>query len=199
MKRKVRHLVMLILLAIISVSNVPLGQALPLEDHSNTTVDPNTGLEWLDLTFTNGISPNAVLGGFGGYVSVDGYRIATQTEVFDLFLNGGMTAVDSIPRTADFSDAQILVGLLGATAGTASQGWSLFDSSPLYIEPFVQYETSTSTGRAYPGGAMTSGGGAIAGVGVFLVREVPEPGSLILVGFGLVAFLACRFVLSNRF
>ncbi|HEV8724592.1 MAG TPA: hypothetical protein VGW77_28575 [Candidatus Binatia bacterium] len=73
--------------------NTSLVHGLPLEDPGNTIFGPNTGFEWLDLTLTYGTSPNAVLGGFGGYVRVDGYHIATQTEVFDPFLNDGITTV----------------------------------------------------------------------------------------------------------
>ncbi|HPO17608.1 MAG TPA: PEP-CTERM sorting domain-containing protein [Rubrivivax sp.] len=168
--------------------------AVPLEDRGNTTYDPNSGLEWLDLTLTDGQSPNAVLGGFGGNVTVDGFRIATRAEVFQLFLDGGITAIDATPRATDYTAAQILVGLLGATfAGSqpASQGWSI-SSSAFYAEPFVQFDPGTLTGRAYPGAGGFNEFSAFNDVGVFLVREasVPEPGSLALVGLGLAALFA---------
>ena len=46
-----------------------------LIDNGNTTLDTDTGLEWLDVTLTQGESYNSIVGGFGGYAAL-GYTHA---------------------------------------------------------------------------------------------------------------------------
>ena len=55
-----------------------------LIDASDSTIDTETGFEWLDLTLTRELSYDSVIGGYGGYIA-SGYRYATFTEVCELF------------------------------------------------------------------------------------------------------------------
>ena len=48
----------------------------PPIDNGYTTIDTTSGLEWLDLTLTQGVSAQDVLNGFGGYVDA-GWTFAT--------------------------------------------------------------------------------------------------------------------------
>ena len=56
----------------------------PVPFDATITVDTETGLEWLDLTETVGLSYAQVEAGAGGFVA-DGWRHATVHEVCDLF------------------------------------------------------------------------------------------------------------------
>ena len=53
------------------------------------TRDTGTGLDWLDLTATQGRSVNEVLADFGGFVSA-GFRYATPVEVEALFTSASI-------------------------------------------------------------------------------------------------------------
>ena len=55
-----------------------------LIDHGSFSTDTATGLEWLDVTATAGLSYAAVKSGAGGWVS-NGWRYATQAEISELF------------------------------------------------------------------------------------------------------------------
>ena len=59
-------------------------------DGFNLTRDPNTGLDWLDLTLTQGLSVAAVEGG-AGRVLAGGFALATDGQVGTLFTNAGAT------------------------------------------------------------------------------------------------------------
>jgi PEP-CTERM motif-containing protein len=155
-----------------------------LQDLGPETLDTSTNLLWLDLDLTDGSSPNAALANFPQY------RWATDDEVYALFLDGGMTAVDDVNRSADYADALNLISLLGATFTSTNQlgtqGWALYSDSPSFAEPFVAARTDLAQGRAYPGLGGFGPTSAFNDVGVFLVRSVPEPGSLALVGGALM-------------
>lgn len=164
-----------------------------LVDLGSDTLDTATNLLWLDVSLTDGMSPLAAL------TTYSDYRWATDDEVYALFLDGGMTAVDSVNRSADYADALNLVTLLGATFTSTTQlgvqGWALYSDTPtMFIEPAVVSVTSIAQGRAYAGGAIVGPEFQINDVGVFLVRSVPEPGSLALVGGALtgLGFLSAR-------
>lgn len=154
----------------------------------NTTVDTDTGLAWLDLTVTEGLSPSAAL------AAHPEFRLGLNPEVHTLFLNGGITAVDGSFRTSDFAAANNLIALLGATLVSptipASQGWSADPATSGFFNPFVQANNTTLAGRAFPGSLFSSAFG-IGDVGVFLVQDapdlapVPEPATLFLLGSSL--------------
>ncbi len=95
---------------------------LPLEGRVNSTYDPNTGLEWLNLDQTAGQSYQSVLAGWNGYTTAQGYRFATRDEIVTLFLHAGAVNV-IVARLADLSDlvpenvpaAELLFSLMGET------------------------------------------------------------------------------------
>ena len=71
------------------------GSALAdLVDNGTTTTDTDTGLEWLDITETTGLSYNEVLA--SDYVTNDGYRFATEAEVHQLYTNAGGTPTQGV-------------------------------------------------------------------------------------------------------
>ncbi len=200
------------LAALCLIVSPPTVHAAALIDQGNTTRDPNTGLEWLDTSLTNGQSINSVLVGFGGYIAA-GFRVATVGEVVTLFADGGMVALN--PTTAattlissitapDFLRAERLVSLLGSTtsfvtsafgppaAERVSQGFAWADASHTIVrDPYVAYTNGlpSELGLECSCGFFGGTGQTFAGVGVWLVREAtaaPEPGSLALLGAGLL-------------
>ena len=79
MKVLTRVAVVLVALGSLSVTQADL---ISLGD---VTLDNTSGLEWLDLTETQGISFDQILAGTGGYLE-DGWLPATGDQIDDLFL-----------------------------------------------------------------------------------------------------------------
>lgn len=161
------------------------------------TVDSNTGLEWLDLTETSGMSINDARASV--YVTQDGFRVATAQEVEELLVGAGLSAgvfswhtsglqssswAASIPpdpnsEAADASDA------LRTFFGVTNVGPPITSTRGR----FLRYPGTTETGFAIAtlGSVITttksvqfqvseSGSGlglTTAGTGVFLVRSAP--------------------------
>ena len=120
------------------------------------TRDSDTGLEWLDLTFTLNRTPGAVGGLFGSGDEFEGFRFATRQEATQLFADFGLpTLPDPAARFSEvtfntaFSNSdfltffprfQTLQSLLGfATASSFAQttmtsaGFALNSAADLLI------------------------------------------------------------------
>lgn len=177
---------------------------LPGSGDKKITFDSSSGLEWLDLTATQGRSVYQVEAGFGGYLA-DGFRYATGNEVLDLFSSAG------VPQGTYYDIPHILmVQSLILKLGVTHQ-----NNPPSPGNPFGQQTTYGITGDSFPTGftpwhtyatigASNSVGGLGGGaqifadsedgaIGSFLVRAatVPEPSSALLAGTGLL-LLALR-------
>jgi hypothetical protein len=62
-----------------------------LIDQGDTTFDPGTHLQWLDLTKTQGLGANDVLGNVGVNYAAEGWRYATGEQVAQLWSDAGFT------------------------------------------------------------------------------------------------------------
>lgn len=84
------------------------------------SLDCNTGLEWLDLTLTQGRSVNDILNGFGGYIDA-GFVVASTDQVEKLAQNFGVlnTGVAS-DLEADREATKSMIEYLDETASDAS-------------------------------------------------------------------------------
>jgi hypothetical protein len=92
------------------------SQAAPLVDLGNNTYDPNTGLQWLDVTLTNNHSYNDIVANYLGVGDpYYGYRYATGAEVSTLFTDAGITNPYAGPINGNAPAILNLISLLGAT------------------------------------------------------------------------------------
>ena len=163
------------------------------------TLDTVTGFQWLDLTESTSLSFDFVSTQFGSGGQFEGYRYASEAEVFTLFANAGFTNIGATAFTpANFAPYSPFVALLGETCPVACSpsfpdtiGFSDTFMGPNVLFPFVQIDTFQSEGRAFSGTADPSDGNS--SIGSWLIRlptSVPEPASLLLFLVGLASLFA---------
>lgn len=171
------------------------GAVAPLEDRGTTTVDPNTGLEWLDLSLTAGNSYNHVLE--GSFTTQQGYRFATAAEVIALFRHAGWSGTDS---KADSVAATQALLLLGTTLSGPDQqrSWMLYDPAsdgtlaPTHV-PAAVFGVRAGEGFLSVPGLIPLRDYSSPEIASALVRLVPEPSSLALLLVGSAYLIARRF------
>jgi hypothetical protein len=179
-------------------------EAASLQHSGNTTYDPNTGLEWLDLNITAGESYINVLNGWGGYTT-EGFRFATRNELIQLFTDAGASYIGfpASPTTADLPAATLALSLLGTTLTNSTATESLFFYDPSsepenpgngYV-PVASITVGTVLAGPWEGLFMVPGSFEFTdytslGTASALVRVVPEPSAAMLltacIGLGLV-------------
>ena len=178
-----------------------------LIDNGDTTIDTNTGLEWLDLTLTKNQSYNSILGGYGGYLA-DGYIYATSSQLCGIWGSLG----DDVSNCLNLSDinssdllqqasATTLTTLLGATLSNRTQ-----------IGTYGMYDSGLIDSGRNGLGCIDSGSNSVCladvsppkasradrwtnldysqeSIGSWLVRsaEVPTPATIPLLGIALAA------------
>jgi hypothetical protein len=185
-------------------------EAASLQHSGNTTYDPNTGLEWLDLNLTAGQSYNSVLSGWGGYTATEGFRFATRSEVVQLFTDAGAAYIGypASPTTADLPAATLALSLLGTTLAQPgeSRSWMFYDPSTEPALPTSAYVPSAviTVGPVFAGYPVE---GLFSVPGIFpgtdyaspemasaLVRVVPEPSTAML----LTACISLGLFVNHR-
>ena len=172
------------------------------------TLDTRTGLEWLDLTATVGLTYATVVHGAGGWTDL-GFRMANGIEVCDLITSNAVpmdcTMRIKNPRSAVSSEfsTETFINLFGV--------WSLPEWGSIVTAGIFNDGTPWKAGRFEVVSGLITGAGyevdsvdwftstastgffAISEPGYFLVRSsIPEPATGLLVGGGLVAFAAQR-------
>ena len=91
-----------------------------LIDNGGSTIDSDTGLEWLDLTATVGQGYNDIIGGFGGYAAA-GYVHATTSQLCTLWSNAGAglpgctSSTEKLTGSISQASADHITGLFGDT------------------------------------------------------------------------------------
>jgi hypothetical protein len=131
-----------------------------LRDRGLTTLDTETGLEWLDVTQTLNVSARDILvDGYGGLIA-DGWALATVEQIQELFLHAGIPLPhDGLQTQAGFAGADRLIALLGATGSSASGSYIQAFSGTLLVAapPFPRYTPVVITSLWTVGGADLPG------------------------------------------
>jgi len=148
-----------------------------LLDRGATTLDTESGLEWLDVTETLGVSAlDIVVGGYGGLMA-DGWMHATVEQIDELFTHAGIPLPHNGGQSpAGFAGADLLIRLLGAS-GSSSSGFFIQAFSGTFVVPGVRNTPVVITAFGSIGGADLLGASVPSSVrnptiGNYLVRPV---------------------------
>ena len=161
-----------------------------LVDNGNSMIDTGTGLVWLDLTETQGISWNAAEA--STFVTVDGYVHATEAQVITLFTNAGFLTTDNTNNPLNNPAAADLLGFLGCTqfCGTVNAtGRGFADWNGTFTTRPDYHNSGLGAGAAATSLLTSNLDLADATAGHFLVKAVPIPASVWLFGSGLLGLV----------
>ncbi len=172
------------------------------------TYDDNSGLWWLDLTETAGMSYSQVSAQLGAGGALEGWRYATVAEATDIYAQFGLTSGAETLPIAEFSAAIATMNsyfgdLFDPTqyADTHSGSWAITGTEwapeyPTWHNMFVAYTYGSGASAALDLGISWSADLDMVWeyAGSLLVRDdnppspVPLPAALLLFPTGLFAF-----------
>jgi hypothetical protein len=201
--------------AVLSVSSLSANAGLIEADlHSIgdnlITYDSNQNLNWLDLNLTANMSETELLN--SSYVKIDGMRLATTSEVKNMFFGHFSGITDPTARYETFTQplsqgyGQVLefIRLFGVTYSNVnanfSYGWYINDSDILSMaSAYSQFVTPVLQQVLIPGNGWNYESARDTGqqeFGWYLVKnttEVPEPSTLAIFALGMIALASRRF------
>jgi hypothetical protein len=175
-----------------------------LVDNGTYTRDLNSNLEWLDLSFTQGLSYNSLLTELNTNSNLAGWRLASLPEFKGIFtsrgyLFSGGSIISETTSLQNFNDPffSTIINHFGTTAVAGSQllsrGLLDEDYAPLSFQNSqifgdIRYNTNTKLGYTSLGKVLDNDSGSI--LGAYLVREastapIPEPDAIWLMLSGL--------------
>lgn len=192
------------LLFVTPASAALVEQDLSIGGDGLLTLDDQTGLQWLDVDQTLGVSPVDILADVGGWISL-GFRYASGAEVCGLAAAYGLdplcsgsplagTTVDNSTSPPTAND--LLISLLSVTtvAGSQTRTQGVYDSGSLYGDALLLKNTSpVQTVTAINADNVLATDPLPLTIGNYLVRaSAPEPSTALLVGLALAALGAMR-------
>ena len=134
------------------------------------TVDTHSGLEWLDVDQTVGLTFSQVVDeGAGGWIEL-GFRHANAAEISGLFAAAGIATLAAQLEAQNLAGAQLLLDLLGCTSGCGSSAASqtgigartavFIDNQVFFGNDFgtVMVDEASGTGRAETNPPIAFGG-----------------------------------------
>jgi len=172
--------------------------------HGSYLTDTGTGLDWLDLTATQGLSYNSV----SASLPAGGWQYASLAEVSALFTDAGGVGPYNFSggngsALVEGAATSLLTSLLGDTSPLGLPGGAGLTSDldlsggccgpyPNELAYYIDFPPTTDYLLA-PFGSLDPNSSS-PGVGSFLVREtaVPEPLTLSLFGTGVAGAMALR-------
>ncbi len=172
-----------------------------LIDNGTYITDTNSGLDWLEMSFTKGRSYNQVVTDTDGGI-FDEWSIATELEVFTMFssLMGFNTTNDAFGGPSYSSTSSTfnqLENLFGQTRHSGNGFWAHFLDDGSGNTSGVVF--STNGVIFYSPNGFSSPSSQYPSIGTFLVRPsgqqapaVSAPSALLLMGLSLAFFAARR-------
>ncbi len=207
MRNSSKHFMLAVIVAVMLMPSYAGALLISQDDVTfgidSITYDDETGLEWLDLTETAGLSYDGISAQLGVGGTYDGWRYVTEGEVNTLMVNAGIPDIGT-QSEANAAPSLALLGLVGITDGAPGyyEAYGLIaDPGPIIDTHFISVlawdgqEGGTPIGLAYPTWDIRDDDTGFPGVGSHLVRatnSVPEPATFLLLGSGLVGMVINR-------
>ena len=176
-------------------------------DNGTYTTDTTTGLDWLDVTASIGLSFDQVSAQSGAGQQFEGWCYATVAELSTFLLDAGISTVphNNIPAT-QLSLHQDIITLLGPTFTDADLVYtagltSLLEAGLIYACSSSACASQGSQSIANPTQFFLTSDASRDDTGSFLVRisAVPEPSTwaMLILGFAGVGYISYRQARSN--
>ncbi len=145
---------------------VTLGQVnAELKDLGSVTRDTDTGLDWLDMSQSQTVSPAMIMAGTDpNSLRSKGWRLASLAQIQTLLIDAGMSPPFSGGSSGNFAGAQRVIDLLGSTGSNAFP-----PCTNVYIQAFAG--EGPTTGFLYTPTVIAS----ICDSGTVGGAEVPGP------------------------
>jgi hypothetical protein len=172
------------------------------------TRDTGSGLEWLDLTVTQSIPWGTVESDLAPGGLYQGFRFALREEIEQLAVNAGATLPSVTPSPANSPAVSTLIGLLGRTfltfnpsaggdvayscgvmsglSGEGSSQQGVFRHTACYVDSALGGQVIPSYDTQYSNEPPRSFTGS------WLVRPVPVPAAVLLLGSALLGLAPWR-------